>query len=76
MSDGQWYFCLTHHAVEPYDGCKSEDRLGPYATQAEAAGALEKVKERNEAWDAEDARFDDDERVGDAGAGGGSLFNP
>lgn len=60
MSDGEWYYCLIHHAVEPYDGCKSEDRLGPYATYADAANALEKVKERNEQWDAEDAAEDDE----------------
>ena len=34
MADGEWYWCLKHHAVEPYDGCRSEERLGPYATQA------------------------------------------
>jgi len=28
-----------------------KDRLGPYDTEAEAARALEKVKERNEEWD-------------------------
>lgn len=60
MSDGQWYYCLTHHAVEPFDGCKSEDRLGPYATQEDAAHALEKVRERNKEWDEEDSRFEDD----------------
>ena len=37
--------------VEGQDGCDYKDRLGPYDTEAEAARALEKVKERNEAWD-------------------------
>ena len=59
MSDGEWYYCLTHSAVEPFDGCKSEERLGPYPTRADAALALEKGKERNEAWD-NDPRFNDD----------------
>jgi hypothetical protein len=45
-----WY-CLKHHAVEQETGCSYADRLGPYATEAEAARALEKVKERNEEWD-------------------------
>lgn len=53
-----FYYCLTHHAVEPYDGCKADDRLGPYATREEAANALETVEERNEAWDT-DPRFND-----------------
>ncbi len=59
MTEGQWYYCLTHHAVEPYEGCKSENRLGPYPTAADAANALEKVRERNEEWDT-DPRFNDD----------------
>jgi hypothetical protein len=59
VTDSEWYFCLTHHAVEPYEGCKSEERLGPYATHADAAAALEKVHQRNEAWE-NDPRFNDD----------------
>ena len=34
--------------------CPGKDLLGPYATREEAAHALEKVKERNEEWDAQD----------------------
>lgn len=51
MSEGQFFFCLKHHTVEGEDGCKASDRLGPYATRAEAEHALEKVQERNDAWD-------------------------
>ncbi|MFT3834768.1 MAG: hypothetical protein QM711_15865 [Micropruina sp.] len=54
MSGGDWYWCLKHHAVEPYEGCKAEDRLGPYPSRDEAAHALQKVQQRNEQWDAED----------------------
>lgn len=60
MADGQWYWCLKHQAVEPYEGCKSEDRLGPYATREEAAQALERVQQRNDQWDREDEDFGDD----------------
>jgi hypothetical protein len=59
MSDSEYWFCLTHHTVEGKDGCKSADRLGPYPSQAEAARALEKVQERNEAWD-NDPDWNDD----------------
>ena len=62
-SDGkkdEYWFCLTHHAVEGPDGCKNSDRLGPYATQAEASRALEKVEERNEEWD-NDPNWNDDQ---------------
>jgi hypothetical protein len=50
MAD-KYYFCLKHHVVEGKKGCPASQRLGPYDTEAEAARALEKVAERNEAWD-------------------------
>lgn len=56
--EGEWYYCLTHNTVEPYDGCKAGDRLGPYPTPADAANALEHAEERNEAYDT-DPRFHD-----------------
>lgn len=59
MAEGEWYYCLTHHVAEPFEGCKSADRLGPYPTRAEAERALEKVAERNEAWE-NDPRYNDD----------------
>ena len=49
--DGQFWFCLKHHTVEPREGCRNQDRLGPYSTEAEAASALDKVEERNDDWD-------------------------
>lgn len=60
MSEGQWYYCLDHKTVEPYMACKSESRLGPYATPDEAANALEIVAERNKEWE-EDPRFNDED---------------
>ncbi len=59
MSNG-WYYCLDHHAVEPYEGCRSATRLGPYPTAADAAHALEMAAERNEEWET-DPRFNDPE---------------
>lgn len=49
--DQQFWYCLTHHRVEGRDGCPNQDRLGPYATEAEASMALEKAEQRTEAWD-------------------------
>ncbi|MFT4298998.1 MAG: hypothetical protein QM597_05120 [Aeromicrobium sp.] len=46
-----YFFCLKHHAVEGEQGCRAKDRLGPYDTETDAARALQKVAERNEAWD-------------------------
>jgi len=58
MTSGEWYYCLLHHAVEPYEGCRSEDRLGPYPTKEDAAQALEHAQRRNEEWET-DPRFND-----------------
>ena len=55
----EYWFCLKHHTVEGEDGCRNADRLGPYDTSAEAARALDKVEERNEAWD-NDPNWNDD----------------
>lgn len=64
MADPQWFYCLTHHVVEPYEACKAADRLGPYASPEEAALALETAAERNKDWD-EDPRFNDPEEEAD-----------
>lgn len=68
VTDDGYYFCLRHHAVEPFEGCKAEDRLGPYPSREAAEQALRTVEQRNKAWD-EDPRFhdpDDDDNDEDA----------
>ncbi|WP_020573258.1 hypothetical protein [Actinopolymorpha alba] len=62
--NAQWFYCLRHHRVEPFEGCKAADRLGPYPSVAEAEGALEKVAQRNENWD-NDPRWNDDDNGAD-----------
>ena len=58
MSD--YWFCVKHHRVEQgEDMCPPIDRLGPFGSQEEAAGALEKAEERNQAWD-DDPKWQDD----------------
>jgi hypothetical protein len=57
----EWYYCIEHRKVEPKLGCRITDRIGPFATREEAAKALEKVDERNEAWDGDPDWNDDDE---------------
>ena len=48
-----WYNVVTHEVVQ---GAQSDWRqlIGPYDTRAEAEKALEKVQQRNEAWDSQD----------------------
>ena len=58
MAEEFWY-CLVHNRVEGRQGCKNADRLGPYATEREASRALDKVAERNEAWE-NDPDWNDD----------------
>ncbi|MBA9006738.1 MULTISPECIES: hypothetical protein [Thermomonospora] len=54
LSADDWWFCLKHLRVEHGAGCPNKDRMGPYATEAEAAGALDRARARNKAWDARD----------------------
>ncbi len=49
-----WYYCLVHQKVEPENGCANAERLGPFATEAEAADALELARDRNATFDADD----------------------
>lgn len=57
---GQYWFCLVHQRVEGEDGCPNKERMGPYATEAEAASVLQRAAERNEAWDNDPKWSDDD----------------
>ena len=67
MSDsgpgGGYFWCLRHHRVETGDDiCPAQFRLGPYASADDATRALETVEKRNEALDAEDARWTGEEK--------------
>lgn len=46
-----WYYCLTHQAVEHGVGCPNAERMGPYATELEASTAIERAHEKSEAFD-------------------------
>jgi hypothetical protein len=59
MSKAEYWFCLVHHTVEGADGCKNADRLGPYSSEDDASRALDKVAERNDAWDNDPAWNDE-----------------
>ncbi|WP_037058200.1 hypothetical protein [Pseudonocardia asaccharolytica] len=61
MSAEKWYYCLKHHTVEPQQGCRAEDRLGPYPDRETAARALEIARERTEAADRYDREWDEDD---------------
>lgn len=52
--DQQWWFNLKTQAVEQGPGEGNADRLGPYSSEAEAAGALARMHARTESADRED----------------------
>lgn len=54
-----WWWCLEHKRVEQGAGCANMSRLGPYASEQEAAGAPERAKARTAANDAADEAEDD-----------------
>ena len=51
---GDWWFNLRTQKVEQGLGDPNAERLGPYDSQAEAAGVLQRMQARNETMDAED----------------------
>ena len=53
----QWYWCMKHERAEPDKACAATQRLGPYATREEAESYAERVKSRNQRWDADDKRW-------------------
>lgn len=65
MPEQQWYYCLKHGRVEPREGCRAADRLGPYPSRETAARALDIARERTEEADRYDREWwgdeDDDE---------------
>jgi hypothetical protein len=53
-----FWFCETHHVVEPFDGCGSHNRIGPFDTEEAASQALQTIAARERRYDAEDAEWD------------------
>ena len=58
-----FWWCLKHSSVEGSTGeslgCANLDRLGPYGTSEQAAGALDRARARTAEQDAKDAADDD-----------------
>lgn len=54
MAEGPFYYCLAHSTVEEREGCRSANRMGPYATREEAENWQGTVARRNEEWEEQD----------------------
>lgn len=52
--NAQWWFNLRTQTVEQGPGDPNSERMGPYETEQEARTALERARERSEAWDRDD----------------------
>jgi len=50
----EYWFNVRTHEVEEDRQSDWSQLIGPYATRAEAEKALEKVQQRNDAWDTDD----------------------
>ena len=60
----EYFWCLDHKKVESGDErCSSNQALGPYPSAEDASHAIDRVAERNDAWDEDDKRW-----AGDADA--------
>lgn len=53
-----WWFNMKTKQAEFGRQVSSLDRIGPFATKAEAQLALEKARERSKAWSAEEESED------------------
>jgi hypothetical protein len=59
----EYWWCLTHDRVEQGSICRADNRLGPYASEADARAWRERRDTREETWEEEDKRWhgeDDD----------------
>jgi hypothetical protein len=54
-----FWWCLKHGSVEEGPGCANNERMGPYTSHEQAAGALQRAHERTAAEDARDKAEDD-----------------
>lgn len=55
--DPGWYYCTKHNRVEHGQTCRAADLLGPYPDKATAERALEIARERTQAADEADRRW-------------------
>ena len=56
-----WYNLATRQVETDENKSPSDDLMGPYDSEADAARALDTARERTEAWDEEDRKWEDGE---------------
>ena len=60
LTETGYYYNISTGQVEKGLVSSWSDRMGPYATQEDAAAALEKARDRSEAWDEADRKWEND----------------
>ena len=60
LTETGYYYNVSTGQVEKGLVSSWSDRMGPYATQEDAAAALEKARDRSEAWDEADRKWEND----------------
>ncbi len=63
----QYWVDLATGRIEQGRQSPAAQRMGPYPTREAAQHAFDSAEARNEAWDEEDRRWDDDDWPKDAG---------
>jgi len=56
MADEHWWYNTKTGQVERDSDAPWTDRIGPYATEEEAAGAMDRVRENSRRWAEEEKR--------------------
>ncbi|MGF7238203.1 MAG: hypothetical protein ACQSGP_25055 [Frankia sp.] len=56
-SPGGWWWCFDHQRAENPPDSPGNRRLGPYESSGDAENWQARLDARNDAWDAEDARW-------------------
>ena len=54
-----WYNVSSGQVETEDNKSQGENLMGPYASEAEAANALQTARERTEAWDAADKEWEE-----------------
>ena len=54
-----WYNVSSGQVETDDNKSQGEDLMGPYASEAEAANALQSARERTESWDAADKAWEE-----------------
>ena len=54
----QHFWCTKHQRVEQKDRCSATVLMGPYPSAEEAASYADTAKQREDAWSAEDERWE------------------